>query len=186
MEDIEIVELFWKRDEKAIAETQNKYSNYCFSIARNILGNQQDCEEVINDTFLAAWNSIPPHHPLILSTYLGKIARRLSLNKYRRYSAKKRGGQDITVSLSELDECVSDGRSIRDELEEKYLAETIDGFLAGLKESERKIFVCRYWYFEPVQDIARRFGFTESKVKMTLKRTRDRLRDYLEKEGVTV
>ena len=112
MEDLEIVELFWNRDEKAITETQNKYGNYCNSIAYSILHNTQEREETLNDRYLAAWNSIPPHHPLMLSTYLGKICRRLSLNKWRSLSAEKRGGSEVTVSFDELEQCIPDQKCI--------------------------------------------------------------------------
>ena len=186
MEDIEIVNLYWDRDEKAIVETQNKYGNYCFAIANNILHDQEDSEECVNDTYKGAWDSMPPHRPLILSTYLGKITRRLSLNVLRRKNAYKRGNGEIQVSFDEIAECIPDEKSLRDSLEEKYLSEMINDFLSELKESERKVFVCRYWYFESVEEIARRFGFGQSKVKMMLKRTRDKLRDYLLKEGVLV
>ncbi|MBQ6335114.1 MAG: sigma-70 family RNA polymerase sigma factor [Erysipelotrichaceae bacterium] len=183
MEDQKIVELYWSRDEQAITETKKKYDNYCFSISRAILHNQQDCEEALSDTYLATWNAIPPHHPLNLATFIGKICRRLSLNKWRMLTAEKRGGGEVTLSLDELDGCIGD-ESFKESLEEKLLAETIDEFLATLKEADRKVFVCRYWYFDSIEDIAKRFGFTPSKTKMMLKRTRDKLKEYLVKEGV--
>ena len=186
MEDEKIVELYWNRDESAIAETRDKYGNYCFSIAYNILHNQQDCEEAVNDTYLGTWNAIPPHHPLNLGTFVGKIARRLSLNIYRNNTAEKRGGGQIAVSLDELDECIADEKSLRSSLDDQIIADCIDEFLADLKESERKVFVCRYWYFDSIESIASRFKYSESKVKMMLKRTRDKLRDHLLKEGVVV
>ncbi|MBO7676758.1 MAG: sigma-70 family RNA polymerase sigma factor [Erysipelotrichaceae bacterium] len=184
MEDAKIVELYWNRDEAAIAETRDKYGNYCFSIAYNILHNQQDCEEAVNDTYLGTWNAIPPHHPLNLATFVGKITRRLSLNIYRNNTAQKRGGGQIAVSLDELDECIADERSLRDSLDEQIIADCIDEFLGTLKENERKVFVCRYWYFDSIEDIASRFRYSDSKVKMMLKRTRDKLKDHLLKEGV--
>ena len=184
MEDSKIIELYWNRDESAIAQTKEKYEAYCFSIARNILHNQEDAEETVNDTYLATWNAIPPHHPLILSTFIGKICRNLSLNRWRSLSAEKRGGGQIAVSIDELEECIPDERNLRESLEAEIIAESINDFLAELKESERKVFVCRYWYFDSIDVIAKRFGFTESKTKMMLKRTRDRLRDYLIKEGL--
>ena len=184
MEDLQIVELYWNRDEKAIEQSQQMYGNYCYSIAYNILHNSEDAQESLNDTWLAAWDAIPPHHPQILSTFLGKITRRLSLNKWRSMTAEKRGGGNFPLSLDELEECIPDQRSIDDRLETQYLSEAIDRFLAKLKEGERKVFVCRYWYFDSVKDIAERFGFSESKVKMLLKRTRDRLKEYLIKEGL--
>lgn len=184
MEDLQIVELYWNRDEDAIAQSQQKYGNYCYSIAYNILHNNEDAQESLNDTWLAAWDAIPPHHPQILSTFLGKITRRLSLNKWRSMTAEKRGGGNFPLSLDELEECIPDHCSIDEQLEAQYLSEAIDAFLSRAKEEERKVFVCRYWYFDSVENIAKHFGYSESKVKMMLKRTRDRLKDYLIKEGL--
>ena len=183
MEDGKIIQLYFDRDEQAISETKNKYDPYCFSISRAILHNQQDCEEAVADTYLATWNAIPPHHPLNLATFIGKICRRLSLNKWSSLTAEKRGGGQVTLSLDELEGCIGDN-SFSESLEEKYLAETIDEFLFTLKENERKVFVCRYWYFDSIEDISKRFAYSPSKTKMMLKRTRDKLRNYLIKEGV--
>ena len=184
MEDLQIVELYWNRDEDAIAQSQQKYGNYCYSIAYNILHNSEDAQESLNDTWLAAWDAIPPHRPQILSTFLGKITRRLSLNNWRSMTAEKRGGGNVPLSLDVLEECIPDHCSIDEQLEAQYLSEAIDAFLSRAKEEERKVFVCRYWYFDSVENIAKRFGYSESKVKMMLKRTRDRLKDYLIKEGL--
>ncbi len=184
MEDEKIVQLYLERNEQAITETRNKYDRYCFSISRAILNNQQDCEEAVSDTYLSTWNAIPPHHPVNLATFIGKICRRLSLNKWRMLSAEKRGGGEVTLSLDELEGCIGDDKSFSESLKEKQLAETIDEFLSTLKENERKVFVCRYWYFDSIIDIAKRFRYTQSKTKMMLKRTRDRLKEYLIKEGV--
>ena len=184
MEDSQIVELFWNKDETAIKNTSDKYGNYCFSIAYNILHNDQDASEVVNDAYLGVWNAIPPHHPLNLATFIGKITRRLSLNVYRKNTAEKRGGGQALVSLDELDECIADEKSIRPSLDEQIITDTINEFLTTLKENERKVFVCRYWYFDSIEDIAKRFSYSSSKTKMMLKRTRDRLKDYLIKEGV--
>ena len=184
MEDDKIVNLYLERNENAIAETKNKYENYCFSISYSILHDQQDCEETLNDTYLAAWNAIPPHHPENLATFIGKICRRLSLNKWRSNSALKRGGDQVTLSFDELEGCIGEDRSFREALQEKVLTDAINEFLAGLKENERKVFVCRYWYFDSIEDIAKRFSYSSSKTKMMLKRTRDKLKDYLIKEGV--
>lgn len=186
MEDLEIVELYWNRNEDAIKETSKKYGNYCYSISYNILNNNEDAQECVNDTYLSAWNAIPPHHPNILSTFLGKITRRLSLNKWREKNAQKRGGGEIVLSFDELEECIGTNDYAKEELEAEELTKTINTFLSTLKEDERKVFVCRYFYFEPIDDIAVRFMFTPSKVKMMLKRTRDKLKDYLVKEGVLV
>ena len=183
MEDLQIVELYWNRDEQAIAETQNKYGNYCYSIAYGILRNNEDAQESVNDTYLATWEAIPPHHPLNLSTFIGKITRRLSLNKWRSMNAEKRGGGQVTLSFEELEQCIPDGKDFQEQLDAQVLADSINGFLADLKPEQRKVFVCRYWYFESVEDIAERFGYSSSKVKMMLKRTRDSLKEYLIKEG---
>ena len=183
MEDKEIVKLYFDRDEIAINETKNKYENYCFSISYNILHDSEDVKEVLNDTYLATWNAIPPAHPLNLATFIGKITRRLSLNKYRSQNALKRGGNQVKLSFDELECCIADN-SFNEQLETKILADTIDDFLKTLKENDRKIFVCRYYYFDSIEDICKRFLFTQSKVKMSLKRTRDKLKDYLIKEGV--
>ena len=186
MEDIQIVELYWNRDESAITETREKYGNYCYSIAYRILHNNEDVEESLNDSYLATWNAIPPHHPLNLATFIGKITRRISLDRYRALSADKRGGGEISLSLDELEGCIPDDRSIRDSLSDELISDTINDFLASLKESERKVFVCRYWYFETIEEIAQRFAFSPSKVKMILKRNRDKLKQQLLQEGIIV
>ncbi len=184
MEDLEIVELYWQRNEEAIKETSKKYGNYCYTIANNILYNNEDAQECVNDTYLGAWNAIPPHHPNVLSTFLGKITRRLSLNKWREKNAIKRGNGEAALSFDELEECIPSNSSIKEELALKELSEAINIFLETLKVDERKVFVCRYFYFDSIDEIAFRFSFTPSKVKMMLKRTRDRLKDYLIGKGV--
>ena len=182
MEDLDIVELYWNRSENAIKQTSDKYGNYCYSIANEILDNNEDSQECVNDTYLAAWNTMPPHHPLILSTYLGKITRRLAINKWRSNNTLKRGGQQLTLSYDELKDCIG----TNDFLEQKsdaLLTESINDFLETLKDDDRKIFVCRYWYFDSIVDIANRHGFSKSKVKMSLKRSRDKLKKHLIQEG---
>ena len=186
MEDLEIVELYWQRNEEAIKETSKKYGNYCYTIANNILYNNEDAQECVNDTYLGAWNAIPPHHPNVLSTFLGKITRRLSLNKWREKNAIKRGNGEAALSFDELEECIPSNSSIKEELALKELSEAINTFLETLKVDERKVFVCRYFYFESIDEIAFRFSFTPSKVKMMLKRTRDRLKDHLKEEGIEI
>ena len=186
MEDKNIVDLYLNRDEKAIYETQIKYGNYCYSISYNILHNNEDCVECLNDTYLNTWNSIPPHKPSILSTYLGKITRNLSLDKYRKSKANKRLSNEFTVSLDELDECVASNSSIKEELDAEYLADKINIFLKTVNKEDRKMFVLRYFYFDSISEITSRFNYSESKVKMSLKRTRDKLKDYLIKEGYVI
>ena len=184
MDDTQIVELYWARKESAIEETAAKYGSYCRSIAGNILQNQDDAEECVNDTWLGAWNSMPPHRPSVLSTFLGKLTRRISIDKWRRTTAKKRGDGQLPLVLAELEDCISDGKSIEEETERKLLAEVIAAFVKSLPETEQKIFLCRYWYMDSVSAIATRFRFSESKVKSMLSRTREKLRVRLEKEGL--
>ena len=184
MDDTQIVELYWERKECAIEETATKYGSYCYSIAQNILHNEDDAKECVNDTWLDAWNSMPPHRPSVLSTFLGKLTRRISIDKWRRSTAKKRGDGQLPLVLAELEDCISDGKSIEEETERKLLAEVIAAFVKSLPETEQKVFLCRYWYMDSVSAIATRFRFSESKVKSMLSRTREKLRVRLEKEGL--
>lgn len=184
MEDKKIVDLYLNRSEEAIFESQQKYGNYCYSIAYRILYNNEDSQECVNDTFLNAWNSIPPHKPSVLSTYLGKITRRLALNVWRSQNTQKRGGQEVTCSFEELEACIPDQKNIDDTLQKEEITRILNAFLASLSEEQRKVFVCRYWYFESVEEIADRFHFSQSKVKMILKRGRDKLAEQLKKEGI--
>jgi len=186
MNDSQIVALYWSRDEQAIAETRVKYGQYCYAIAYNILHHSEDAEECVNDTYLNAWNAMPPHKPSILSTFLGKITRCLALDRLRRYTAEKRGGGQVALSLDELAECITDGKSIDDNLHAEELSKHIDSFLRSLPSAQRSIFICRYWFFDPISDIAKQFGYTESKIKTTLLRTREKLKKYLEKEDIFV
>lgn len=184
MDDAQIVGLYWRRDESAITETALKYGSYCYAIAYQILGNNGDAEESVNDTYLDAWNSIPPHRPSVLSTFLGKITRRISIDRWRRHNAEKRGGGQIAVVLDELTECLSDGKSVEQAVEQQLLSEVISAFVKTLPDAEQRVFLCRYFYLDPVDEIARRFGFSVSKVKSMLFRTREKLRRKLRKEGL--
>lgn len=183
MEDAEIVALYWKRDEQAIGETEKKYGAYCRAIAGRILPDAEDARECVNDTWLGAWNSIPPHRPESLSAYLGKLARRISLNRRRDSGRDKRGGGEAALALEELAELLPGGRDTEAAVEERELTAALARFLARLPRAERDAFVCRYWHFCPVAEIGGRFGWTESRVKVMLFRTRNKLRDYLQKEG---
>lgn len=183
MNDKTIIDLYWKRSERAIFETAAKYSGYCYTIAYNILSSKQDSEESVNDTYLAAWNTMPPKRPDILSAFLGKITRYISLDRWKNRSAAKRGGGQVTLALEELEECVSNGKSIEQEYLQKELLRYINQFLESLPEIECKIFVCRYWYMDSIQDISERFGYSQSKVTSMLYRTRGKLKKQLEKEG---
>ena len=186
MEDSKIIQLFFNRDEQAIVETQTKYDGYLRTVSGNILRNQEDVEECVSDTYLGAWNSIPPTRPNILRAFLAKITRNLSLKKVRTDSAEKRGGGEVSLSIEELRDCIADNKSIDENLELAELTGIIDEFLGDKNREERSLFVLRYWYFQSIKDISEKFGFTESKVKMTLKRTRDELKVFLESKGVTV
>ncbi|MGI6029279.1 MAG: RNA polymerase sigma factor [Candidatus Heteroscillospira sp.] len=183
MDDAQIVRLYWERDEKAIPATADKYGNYCASIAKNILGNQEDAEECVNDTYLNAWNSMPPHRPGVLSSFLGKITRNLSINRYRRSTAVKRGGGQLPAVLDELAGCVSGRDDVEDEFDRQELVKAIDAFLDTLSEDKRSIFVCRYWYTDSISDIAARHGMRAGAVSMSLNRIRAKLRGYLSERG---
>ncbi len=183
MDDEKIIALYWERNEEAIAETRKKYGRYCYAIAYKILRNEADAEECESDTYFAAWQSIPPAKPTAFAVFLGAITRRFSLDRWRKHYAEKRGGGAIEIPLCELEECIPSGKSIDDEIEEKAISAAISDFLRKLPEAQSFVFIRRYWYFESVSEIAKRYGFGESKVKMMLKRTRDKLLAYLEKEG---
>ncbi len=183
MDDNNIVDLYWQRMEQAISETAKKYGKYCYSIAYNILGSREDAEESVNDTYSDAWNSIPPHRPSVLSTFLGKITRRRAIDKYRKHTARKRGGGEIPLVLDELKDCIADKGSMEQWYEKKRLSEVINAFVIALPEIEQKVFLCRYWYMDPISSICKQFGFSESKVKSMLYRTREKLRIVLEKSS---
>ena len=184
MKDKDIIDLFNKRSEDAIHETEKKYGKYCHYIAYNILYNRQDSEECVNDTYFYAWKTIPPHYPEKLSAYLGKITRNLALNKWEYYHAKKRGKRQISMVLEELQECIPSSNIVEEIIDEIYFTKILNDFLALLPKQKRIIFMQRYWYMSSVKEISVRFGMRESKVKMLLMRLRNDFRIYLEKEGV--
>lgn len=184
MEDSRIVELYCARSESAIKETAAKYGKYCYVIAYNILSNEQDAEECVNDTYMGAWNSIPPHRPSVLSTFLGKITRRISINRWKERSRDKRGGNAVTLALDELTDCVPSSADAEEILEINELSAAINSFLSTLGETERDVFVCRYWLLAPVEKISMRFEFSQSKTKSMLYRTRRKLNAFLVKEGL--
>lgn len=183
MEDNVIVDLYWERDENAIRETENKYSRYLLKIAYNILMDFEDSEESVNDTYLKAWNSIPPHKPRFLSTYLGKITRQVSIDIFRKRKSEKRSGSEYALSLLELEECVTDGKTPEQELELQILADTISSYLYSLSEESRNVFICRYFFMDSIREIAGYQNASESKIKSMLHRARIGLKKYLEKEG---
>lgn len=181
MQDEAIVELFWQRNETAIAESETKYRNYLQKIAYNIIANFEDACEIVNETLFRAWKSIPPQRPDILKTYLGKIARELSVDRYRSAHRKKRVASEFTVSLDELGDIVSDSN---DEIfDSRLLGEAVDSYLGTLSSDVRTAFVQRYYFADTLREIAARQGCAESKIKSMLYRTRQGLKEYLEKEG---
>ncbi len=184
MKDNEIVDLYWKRSDAAIAETSNKYSKYCHYISNNILHNTQDAEECVNDTFLQAWNAIPPNRPDCLSAFLGKITRNLSFNKYKSCSAKKRGGSQTELALAELEECIPASESVERVIDNISLTDTINHFLESLSQTDRMLFMRRYWYLSSIKEIACEFNMNENKVKSILFRERKKLKTLFEKEGI--
>lgn len=186
MEDNAIIQLYWARDEGAIAATEEKYGGYCQAIALNVLEDAQDAEECVNDTYLHAWNTMPPQKPSKLAAFLGRITRNLSFDRYRRAGAAKRGGGEMPLILDELSDCVSGGDAVQQEMERRELTEAINEFLRTLSPQKRKMFVLRYWYCESVNDIADKFGMKPGAVSTALGRMRVGLRIYLEGRGLTV
>jgi len=183
MEDNQIIELYWQRQESAISATAVKYGAYCHTIAYNILSNNEDAEESVSDTYLAAWKNMPPHRPSILSAFLGKITRRISLNRWRRSARQKRGGGEMPLALEELSECIPSEESVEGCVEGKELARLLNAFVGSLPDAERDVFISRYWFLASVKEISGKFGFSESKVKSMLLRTREKLRKVLAEEG---
>ncbi len=184
LEDTAIVSLYWERSDRAIEESAAKYGGYCFSLAFNILRSREDAEESVNDTWLAAWNAIPPHRPTVLSTFLGKLTRRIAIDKQRKKDAAKRGGGEYELALEELAESLPAKTMVEEHVEAEALSQFLEQFLKALPAAERKVFLCRYWYFDPIESIGFQFGFSQSKVKMMLFRTRKKLAEALKKEGM--
>lgn len=186
MDEKEIIDLYWARSERAIVETDQKYGKLCHRIAFNILANHQDSEECVNDTYLKAWSTMPPKRPQKLSAFLGKITRNLALNRYEKYTAEKRGGGEVPAALDELAECIPDHASVENVVENSILVDRLNAFLDGLPAELRKIFMRRYWEVCTVREIAQTYGISESKVKVSLFRTRSKLRSFLEQEGIAL
>lgn len=182
MNDDQIVDLFFLRSENAIAEGQKKFGNYLTAIAKNILTTKEDAEECVEDTWLRAWNSIPPARPVRLAVFLGRITRNLAIDRYREYGAKKRGSR-LKICLDELSECTAGLDMFWDDIQLKDL---IDRFLYGLGAEARRIFMLRYWYMYSAKEIAGACSMTEGAVKMSLSRTRNALKNYLENEEIAL
>ena len=183
MNDKNIVDLYFNRDEEAIAQTDKKYGRYCYSIAYNILTNKEDAEESVSDTYVAAWRAIPPRRPSVLSTFLGKITRHIAIDRWRERNASKRGGGEVPLALEELQDCVAGMQNVEMDYERKEIIKAYVKFLDALPATERRVFLCRYWYVDSVEAIADKFGFSQSKVKTMLHRTRAKLRKQLAEEG---
>ena len=183
MEDNHIIELYWHRNENAIAESDAKYGAYCRSIADNILRSHEDTEECVNNTWYRAWNTMPPDRPSRLAAFFGRITRNLAIDRYRSDRAKRHGGGQTAVCLDELGECIGEEQAIEDRL---ALREMLGVFLRELPKKQRDMFLFRYWYMMPVSEIAERYGISEAAAKMTLGRVRKKLKDRLESEGIGV
>ena len=183
MDDSRIIELYFSRDNSAIKETKTKYGRLLYSVSYNILKTHEDAEECESDTYMAAWEQIPPTKPQVLSAFLCRITRNLSFKKLKANTAQKRGGGSQPLPIDELANLVPDNTNAISELE---ITEIINAFLRELPTRERQVFICHYWYCDSIKDISRQFGFTQSKVKMILSRTRQKLLDHLKKQEVFV
>lgn len=183
MEDSKIIELYWQRNETAINLTEEKYGSYLTKIAFNVLMDAEDCKECVNDTYMQAWESIPPNKPERLAAYLGKITRNLAINKLRDKNAAKRKANRYSISLSELEECVPCNNILEDKLDEQLLAELIGKYLRKVSDDARRCFIRKYFHMESIKEIAEFYNMSESKVKILLHRTRKGLKEFLKKEG---
>lgn len=186
MEDREIVELYWKRDDKAIFESDAKYGHNCRTIARNILHNREDVDECVNDTWLGAWNAMPPHRPDRLRFFLARIIRNLSFNRLKSKTRVKRGNGELPVVLDELYECIPNSSTVEDEMEGRELERYINLFLYSLPERSCNVFLRRYWYVETITEISERYNMTPANVKVILSRTRGKMKDFLGREGISL
>lgn len=186
MDDREIIELFWQRDQRAVAEASDKYGGYCRTIAGRILPSPEDAEECVNDALYRAWEAIPPQRPGSLSAFLGRLTRNLSLDRWRRDTARKRGGGQAALALSELDECVPAPSGVEEELDVRLLADCVERFVRTLPDTQRRVFLRRYWYLCSVKEVAAQSGMSVSRTASMLFRLRKSLKQYLEKEGIMV
>lgn len=186
MEDQQIIALFFRRSEEAVTAASQKYGAYCRSVVTNILPSQEDAEECLNDTWLSAWDSIPPNRPQRLGVYLARIARNTALNRRKELTAQKRGGGAVDAVLEELHECISSGTAVDDALDELVLRDAINGFLRSQTEQKRAVFIRRYWAMEPINDIAKALGLRRGQTATILYRMRQDLKKHLEKEGITL
>ena len=186
MEDEKIIELYFSRNEQAVAETDKKYGAYCFTLASSILNNREDAEETVSDTYLKTWHAIPPKKPDVLKMFLAKITRNLAFSRWRSLTADKRGGGELTLVLEELSACLASPERVEDRLNARELAKTIRCFLNTLSQREQDIFLRRYFFVEESDAIAERYGMKRATVLRTLSRTREKLKTYLTEEGYCV
>ncbi|MBO7451395.1 MAG: sigma-70 family RNA polymerase sigma factor [Clostridiales bacterium] len=183
MDDSQIIELYFDRSEEAITETDKKYGGYCNTIAYNILQNSEDSEECQNDTYLKCWNTIPPTRPLNFKAFIGRIARNIAINIYDKRNAQKRGSGTVELALDELEECIP-ATDIPSPSEDSVITDCLNAFLRSLPPQPRNVFINRYWYMASTSEIAKKYNMNESTVRVTLKRTREKLKLYMEKEGI--
>ena len=183
MDDEQILELYWQRDEAAIAHTEEKYGSYCMAIASRILAYREDAEECVNDTWLKAWTSIPPNRPKRFRLFLARLTRNLAINRYQEQNAKKRGSGEIGFVLDELAECLADESSVEDEVISGELRDCIRRFADDLPDREAKLFIGRYFYLESIAELAGRLNITQNNASVTLGRIRGKLKMRLIKEG---
>lgn len=184
MEDSEIIGLYWQRSEKAVSATEEKYGGYCAAISGRILIDPEDARECVNDTWLAAWNSIPPQKPERLGVYLGRLTRNISLNRAKATAAEKRGAGQRALALAELEECVPAPGGVEEAVEERELTQALNKFLYGQSAPRRNIFIRRYWYLVPIRELAEEYGMNENAVTSLLFRMRKQLKRFLEQEGI--
>ncbi|MGN0473608.1 MAG: RNA polymerase sigma factor [Acutalibacteraceae bacterium] len=182
MDDSEITNLFFSRSERAVSALEEKYGMLCLYVARNILGDPTEAEECVNDAYLGVWNAIPPARPQVLSSFVCRITRNLALHRLEYLNAAKRN-RSRTVYLSELNDCLNDSFATEKHYEDKELTEIINEFLSLLGETERRVFILRYWYNAGIADIAQKYGFSRSKVESMLHRSRKKLKKYLQTRG---
>lgn len=186
MDDVQLINLYFERSEAAIKETESKYGKYCMTIAGNVLHNREDSEEVVNDAYLALWNSIPPERPNCFKAFLAKITRNIALDKYEKQTAAKRGGGNADEAIDEFAEILPAKENTESEFFGRELTRHINAFLSGQTPERRKLFVRRYFYMSSIDEIAEAYGLGQSNVKVTLMRMREALKEYLKKEGYTL
>ena len=186
LSDQEIIDLYWLRNEKAIEHTDKKYGRYLYSIAYNIVHDSLDCEECVNDTYLGTWNAIPPNRPSFFQVFISKIARNISLDRFRKITAARRVPCELIVSLDELDDCISFDETPEKQFAIKELADILNSYLDSLSDRQCFVFVCRYYYSDPILKIAKMLGASENTVYRELSKIREGLKKRLEKENITL